>query len=160
MSHLVEKEKAGQRETSWEVKCMAATHSVPAHWGATCPTATNRKAYSPIPPHGDDIWGSRRSSTALPLRPVKGSDVRHKFNPQTCWDAEKLSSGKTSPTSRTLAGSRIACQKKLYNRWQIHFVQLHPKYHHGNESKWHLCGQIWGINILKHSTRQSIPKSA
>lgn len=64
-------------------------------------------------PRGDDIWGSRRSSTALPLRPVKGTDVRHKFNPQTCWDAEKLSSGKASPTSRTSAGSRTACQKKL-----------------------------------------------
>lgn len=41
MSHLVEKEKAERRETKREVQCMAATHSVPAHWGATCPAATN-----------------------------------------------------------------------------------------------------------------------
>ena len=84
---------------------------MPAHRGTTCSSAANKEASSPGP-LGNDIWGSR-GSAAPPLRPVRGFDGSRKFNPRTCWDAEEPSSGKAFPTSRTSAGSGIACQKSF-----------------------------------------------
>lgn len=102
---------------------------MPAHWGTTCSAAANKKA----PSSGSDISGSWRRA-ALSLRPDRDFDGRREFNPWTCWDAEDESSRKAFPTSRTLADSRIACQKSFKPDDKFIYTAAVPyaQVHHGN----------------------------
>lgn len=75
----------------------AQTHSAPARLVSTCAATTSRKAPSPNSPHGVDKE-AREGAQLSSFRPVGGADGSHVVNPPTCWDAERLSSGKAAPS--------------------------------------------------------------
>lgn len=41
---------------------------------------------------------AREGAQLSPSRPVRSTDGCHNFNPPTCWDAERPSSGKAAPS--------------------------------------------------------------